>query len=124
MEPKTETRPWGKFTLFAHNKKCTVKILDVKEKLSLQSHENRTEFWYVIDGHVKIYKGPIKETLDKILDHLNEFELGKGQSTIISRRQVHAIENLNASSSRVLEISYGDFRENDEIRYMDKYGRS
>jgi len=50
----TEFRPWGSFTLFALNEKCTVKILKVKEQLSLQSHKNREEFWHVIDGKVEV----------------------------------------------------------------------
>ncbi len=120
----TEFRPWGSFTLFALNEKCTVKILKVKEQLSLQSHKNREEFWHVIDGKVEVLKGPVTENIDELEANLASSILTSGESIIIPKNTAHTLKNLNVKSSRVLEISYGRFDESDEIRYKDLYGRS
>ena len=47
-----EQRPWGNFERFTLNEKTTVKIITVNagEELSLQKHNNRTEFWKIISG--------------------------------------------------------------------------
>ena len=54
-----EKRPWGKFERFTQNEKSTVKIITVKvgEKLSLQYHKQRSEFWRILSGEGKITIG-------------------------------------------------------------------
>ncbi len=48
---KKVVKPWGNFKEFAKNKKCTVKILEVKprQEFSLQYHNKRVEFWYFLE---------------------------------------------------------------------------
>ena len=109
-------RPWGGFIKFIDNKPCTVKILQIKKggSLSLQSHKFRTEFWYVISGKIKVVIG-------KSLSSLKKKILIEGKYLLIPKGSLHRAESLK--ESKILEISTGRFKEGDEIRYEDKYGR-
>lgn len=108
---KEVKRPWGLFKQFALNEKCTVKILEInpKQELSLQKHKNRIENWYFLeDGIVQLGNKKIK--------------LKKGQLIKIPKGKPHRII-AGKKKTRVLEISFGNFNEKDEIRLEDKYGR-
>jgi len=109
-------RPWGGFIKFIDNKPCTVKILQIKkgESLSLQFHKLRREFWYLISGKIKV-------TIGKDLKSLKKRILKEGEYTFVPRKFLHQIEGIK--NSKVLEISTGKVKENDEIRIEDKYGR-
>lgn len=105
-----EDRPWGKFETFAQNQKCTVKILTIKEnaRVSLQSHQKRDEAWTVLDGHPQI-----------IID--NQTHNSKpGDRFEIKRGQIHRL----VGPGKILEVSYGEFDENDIKRYEDDYNRT
>jgi len=106
-------KPWGSFREFSKNKESTVKILYVSdgEEFSLQSHAHRKEFWFVLKGTPKIIAGD-----KEILAHPNdEFYITKGEK--------HRITALNGDVE-VLEVSFGEFDENDITRFEDKYGRT
>ena len=108
---KIVQRPWGKFKQFVFNKKCTVKIIEVKPKqeLSLQLHKHRQEEWYFLtSGIIQIRKQKKK--------------VRKGEIIHIGKNVPHRLLAGNKKVS-VLEISFGNFREGDEIRMEDKYGR-
>lgn len=105
-------KPWGNFEQFCHNERVTVKLLHVNanEELSLQYHHNRDEFWKVIAGTGSIIIG------DKI-------QIGNvGDEFFIKKEERHQIKTTNSSLS-ILEISNGNFDENDIVRLMDKYNR-
>ncbi len=105
-------RPWGNFKQFTHNLSSTVKILAVKPgaELSLQSHEKREEFWYVISGSGVMDIGGIK------------YDVKEGDKANILAGSKHRL-SAGADGIKVLEIATGDFEEDDETRYEDKYGR-
>ena len=113
LEPFDEKRPWGSFREFVRNEKDTVKILSVKkgEEFSLQKHHERDEFWRVIAGDPDITIG--EET--KRAKVGDEFE--------IKPETLHRI-SAPENDVEVLEISRGEFDENDIVRVEDKYGRS
>ena len=106
-------RPWGQFDQFTQNEKTTVKIISVDKEnsLSLQYHNNRTEFWHIISGN------PI------VTINENKTNAKPGDEFVVEKRDLHRIE---ASDSDVLflEIAYGDFNEDDIVRVEDKYGRA
>jgi mannose-6-phosphate isomerase-like protein (cupin superfamily) len=106
-------KPWGEFIQFTHDEKSTVKILVVNpgEILSLQNHQKRAEFWYVVEGtpHFVIGKSTKKYKM--------------GDSVKIGKRVKHRIINKSKKLVRVLEIATGKFDEKDIIRYEDKYQR-
>ena len=106
-------RPWGNFRQFTHNDSSTVKIVTVKpnEILSLQSHKNRKEFWYVISGSGTVEIGETKK--DTIVG--DEYEIQVGEK--------HRL-GAGPDGIQVLEISTGNFDESDITHYEDKYGRA
>jgi len=108
-----EKRPWGDFLEFIKNQRATVKILDIfpGEETSLQFHQKRDEFWYVIRGEAKTIVGNKEKTL-KIGDHL-----------YIKKGQKHRLINNSADIAAILEISFGKFKEEDEVIIKDKYHR-
>lgn len=107
-----EKRPWGNFRRFTDNEISTVKIIKVEpnQSLSLQSHNYRSEFWRVIEGD------GIFEINDK------EYKVYKGDEEYIKKKSKHRIK-AGVDGISILEISFGNFDENDIVRYEDKYGR-
>jgi len=108
---KEVKKPWGSFKQFVLNKKCTVKIIEVKSNgiLSLQKHKKREEEWYFLtDGFVQLG--------DKIR------KLKKGSLIKIPKNTAHRLLARNKQVA-VLEISFGKFSEKDITRLKDKYGR-
>ncbi|MFC1721599.1 phosphomannose isomerase type II C-terminal cupin domain [Patescibacteria group bacterium] len=112
IDKLTQEKPWGKFEQFAHNQTCTVKILLVNpgEQLSLQYHHHRDEFWRVISGTAEIVLG------DEILS------ARAGDEFFIPRGTKHRIQTKD-SATEILEISFGEFDEEDIVRLEDKYNR-
>ncbi|MBS3128358.1 phosphomannose isomerase type II C-terminal cupin domain [Candidatus Woesearchaeota archaeon] len=112
MDTLTVERPWGKFELFTANQQCSVKILTIKpySSISLQYHNHREEFWHIVVGSAKITIG------DKTL------QAKAGDEFFIPKKTNHRIETQN-ETLKVLEIMYGKFDEEDNVRLEDKYGR-
>jgi len=108
---KKVVRPWGNFKEFAKNKKCTVKIIELepRQELSLQLHNKRDELWYFLDEAV-VQLGNKK------------IRVKEGSIIKIPKKKAHRIISSN-KKARVLEISFGNFSEGDEIRLEDKYKR-
>ena len=113
LKPFTEERPWGGFREFVKNEAVTVKIIFVKkgEIFSLQKHHNRDEFWRVLSGNPDVTVG------DKLM------EAKAGDEFAIPRETNHRI-GARDDDAEVLEISVGEFDENDIVRIEDKYGRA
>jgi len=96
---------------FVLNKKCTVKIIEVKagEELSLQRHKKRVEEWYFLtSGEIQL--GTKKKRISK--GELIKIKKGQSHRLIAGKKPV-----------QILEISLGNFSEKDEERLEDKYGR-
>lgn len=107
-----EKRPWGRFERFTLNEQCTVKLvyLDGDKRLSLQYHNNRSEFWKVIKGPVKVQLGSDTRTLQV------------GESITIPKKTTHRLIGAGTDAI-VLEISTGEFDESDIVRLEDDYKR-
>jgi mannose-6-phosphate isomerase-like protein (cupin superfamily) len=108
-----EKRPWGAFTQLSKNTPSTVKLLTINpgEALSLQRHAERDEFWKVISGEGFATIG--SQRLPAKVDA--EFFIPRGTN--------HRLES-GASLLTVLEISFGDFEDEDIVRLEDRYGRA
>ena len=108
-----EERPWGNFERFTLNEKTTVKIITVNEgqAISLQTHENRDEFWRVLKGSGTIHIG------DK------ENQAHEGSAFFCPRGSTHRVTG-GAGGTTFLEIAFGDFDESDIKRLEDRYGRA
>ncbi len=105
-------RPWGKFRQYAHNLQCTVSLMTVKEgqRLSLQSHRHRSELWIVLTESCEIQ---IREKV---------FHPRVGDEFWISADTPHRLKS-KAGNSRVLEVAFGNWQQDDIIRYQDDYCR-
>lgn len=110
--PYEETRPWGNFVEFVKNQPCTVKIITVEkgQAFSLQYHESRDEFWRIISGKGLATVGDQKK------------EIAVGDDYFVPRKSLHRIEAVDEPVV-LLEISYGNFDEEDIVRIEDKYDR-
>ena len=105
-------KPWGNFEQFTLNQNSTVKIITVNkgQRLSLQRHKNREELWIALDNG-------LTAEIDGTLNELNI-----GEKVFIKKGQTHRISSIN-DGARFLEISLGEFDENDIERLEDDYGR-
>lgn len=112
MKKYSEKRPWGRFERFCHNELCTVKLIFIEpgEELSLQKHNNRSEFWRVICGEGEITVG----------DEIKKAE--RGDEFFIEKNIAHKAK-AGEKALEILEISFGNFDEEDEVRLNDKYNR-
>ena len=109
-----EFRPWGYYTVIEEGDGYIVKIIHVNkgQRLSLQSHNHRSEHWVVLSGVAKV-------VLDK-----NVAKLNVGQSIDIPLHAHHSLQNPYENDLEILEIQLGDLlSEDDIIRYEDIYGR-
>jgi mannose-6-phosphate isomerase len=104
-------KPWGYFEQYTHNLPCTVKIITVAPggTLSRQYHTKRDELWVVLD------RGACVELDGEVLYPEVEEKL------FIPRETVHRLSS--EGGVRVLEISFGEFDEDDIVRLEDVYGR-
>ncbi len=111
---KTVYRPWGFYTVIAQGEGFLTKIIHVNpgQKLSLQSHNFRSEHWVVLSGTAKVVLG------DK------ELTLPSGHSVDIPLKAIHSLQNPYSEAVEVIEVQKGDpLIEEDIIRYEDMYGR-
>ncbi len=111
---KTVFRPWGWYTCLAEGKGYLTKIICVTpgQKLSVQSHSQRSEHWVVLEGKAKV-----------ILDG-KELYFEQGQSVDIPVKMKHSLQNPYNEELRIIEVQKGEYiSEDDIIRYEDVYGR-
>ncbi len=111
---KTVYRPWGFYTVIAQGEGFLTKIIHVNpgQKLSLQSHNYRSEHWVTLTGKAKV-----------VLEG-KELILSSGHSVDIPLKAVHSLQNPFEEDLEVIEIQKGDpLIEEDIIRYEDMYGR-
>lgn len=109
----TVEKPWGRFEQYTHNLPCTVKIITVAPGgvLSRQYHHRRDELWVALDPGVRVELDG--ETLSP----------EPGERLYIPRGTVHRLSSGSREPVRILEISFGDFDEDDIVRLDDLYGR-
>ena len=108
-----EERPWGSFEKFHENRSCTVKLIHVNAncRLSLQYHQQRSEFWQVVKGLAIV-------ELDGRTAVLKE-----GESIEIPKMTKHRL-GAGKEPCTIIEIAYGKFDEQDIVRLEDDYSRA
>ena len=106
-------KPWGRFEQYTHNLPCTVKIITVAPGgvLSRQYHYQRDELWVVLDAGAKVELGE-----DVLYPEV-------GEELFLPRETVHRLSAAGKEPVRILEISFGEFHEEDIVRLEDVYGR-
>lgn len=106
------TRPWGDIHMVVRNQKCSVDLTEVKpgERASLHSHAIRHELFHFLDD------GGILE-IDGDLFYPKtheEFLIKPGQ-----KHRFWAEDTI----FRILVVSFGEWKAEDQIRHEDDYGR-
>ena len=113
---KEETsKPWGSYKVLYRDTGFCVKHIEVKpgERLSLQRHLRRAEEWIITRG----------EGLVRISDEKRR--VTSGDTIRIDVEQVHRIENVGNEMLVFVEVSLGDYIEEDDIeRIEDDYNRA
>lgn len=106
-------RPWGEELWITREVPSMVKVITVKpgEMCSLQYHHNRDEFWHIISGNGVAVIGD------------QRVELGSDVDVFIPRLTHHRFEG-GTLPLVILELTFGDFNEEDIVRLEDKYGRT
>ncbi len=111
---KTVFRPWGYYTCLNSGEGYLTKTICVmpNNKLSLQSHNHRSEHWVVLEGKALV-----------ILED-KEYIVEAGDSIDIPLKAKHSLQNPYDTELKVIEVQKGDYiSEDDIIRYNDIYGR-
>ena len=108
------TKPWGAYETLSKGNGFKIKILEIspKEKISLQYHNERSEFWIILEGIADV------QLEDKII------RLNKDEEIFIPKGSKHRVENCGHKQLKIIEISLGEYIEEDDIvRIEDEYGR-
>ena len=105
-------RPWGDIYMVVRNQKCSVDLTEVRpgERASLHSHSIRHELFHFLDG------GGILE-----IDG-NLFYPKAHEEFLIKPGQKHRFW-AETSCFRILVVSLGEWKAEDQIRHEDDYGR-
>lgn len=114
MDNDDSRRPWGFYENLTDAANHKVKRITVYpgKRLSLQSHERRSEHWFIVEGEALFTHND-----DVIL-------LGPGMAVDIDRRDRHRMECTGLKNLVFIEIQTGDyFGEDDITRYEDDFGR-
>lgn len=111
-------KPWGGYQDYLRSDACVMKTIDVNPgaKLSLQSHEGRSEVWTVVLGVATVVLG---ETLETLKRHT----LQVGESIEIPLTWIHRLQNETDTLIQVAEMQSGRCSETDIVRYEDDYNR-
>lgn len=112
---KTVFRPWGYYTCMNSGEGYLTKTICVmpKHKLSVQSHNHRSEHWVVLEGKALV------------LLEGKEYIVNSGDSIDIPLGAKHSLQNPYNEELRIIEVQKGDYiSEDDIIRYEDCYGRA
>ncbi len=109
-----EKRPWGNFHIIAKGNGYQIKEMNVNpnNKLSLQKHKYRSEYWQVINGE------------GKVMLEDSDIKLKTGDNIFIPKGSLHRLENTQTQNLKIIEIQIGTILSEDDIeRLEDDYGR-
>ena len=112
----TENRPWGWYCNIEGNEYSGFKVKRIAvypgKKLSLQSHDKRSEHWVIVSGKAKVQVGH-----DFLI-------LEKNQHVYIPKKTLHRMENIGDELLEFVETQIGEYLgEDDIVRYEDDFNR-
>ena len=106
--------PWGKWQVLVEGEGFKVKLLEINlgQRTSLQSHQEREEWLFLLEGWGTIELEGQKEHWEP------------GERFVIKKGAKHRLKCYSSSPLRILEVQWGSvLTEKDIIRYEDDYGR-
>ena len=109
-------RPWGFYETIYGTDISGIKVKKItvypNKRLSLQSHEYRSEHWVIVQGYAKVTLG---DELIKCKKHAHIY---------VPKHVLHRIENIGSNNLIFIETQIGDYLgEDDIVRIEDVYGR-
>jgi mannose-1-phosphate guanylyltransferase/mannose-6-phosphate isomerase len=109
-------KPWGWYTNLDGSDYTGYKVKKICVypgfRLSLQTHQERSEHWIVVKGKAKVQVGK------------DFHKLTKNQSVYIPKEVLHRIENIGEEDVVFIETQIGNYLGEDDIkRFDDDYGR-
>jgi mannose-6-phosphate isomerase-like protein (cupin superfamily) len=114
MTKERDERPWGMYEVLDEGQGYKVKRIAVKpdQRLSLQSHEKRSEHWVIVSGAAVV-------TVDD-----RELHLRANEGVLIPARAKHRIANPGKEMLVFIEVQCGSYLGEDDIqRFEDDYNR-
>ena len=102
------SRAWGHYRILSKGQGYLIKELVIKpaQKTSLQYHNERSEFWFVLEGVLSLLKNE------------QHAQLNTGESVYISVAEPHRLQNETAKILRILEVQIGQNLSEDDIVRM------
>ncbi|MCW2762837.1 MAG: mannose-6-phosphate isomerase, type 2 [Marmoricola sp.] len=115
MSELSEQRPWGSWHVLAEASGYKVKRIHVHpgHRLSLQSHQHRSEHWLVMTGIATC--------------EIDDVTVAKraGESVDVPLGARHRLGNATLEPLMIIEVQRGSYTgEDDIVRHEDDYGRS
>ena len=106
-------KPWGSYQILTEAFPACVKILTIKphSRLSLQTHDHRSEVWFALDT------GLLAEVDEKTI------ELQPLQRLLVPIGAKHRLSNPTDRTIQLVELMFGTYDENDIMRLQDDYNR-
>lgn len=114
-------RPWGIYYVLEDLPLYKVKKLIVEpgKRLSLQSHEKRSEHWTIVSG---IATADIRHPDFSMVEQIRM--LRKNESCYIPAHFLHRLSNTGTEPLVIIEVQCGEYTGEDDIqRYEDDFGR-
>lgn len=114
-------RPWGVYYVLENQPQFKVKKIIVKpgHRLSLQSHEHRSEHWVVVSGIANV---EIRENGHP--SHVGHQTLNVNEGCYVPKGFMHRLTNASESLLVIIEVQCGENITEDDIkRYEDDYAR-
>src|ERR1051325_8163123 len=110
MARESDQRPWGMYEVLDEGPNFKVKRIEVRprQRLSLQSHENRSEHWVIVSGQAIVTVGE------------KEIHLRANDDVLIPRQARHRVANPGPDPLVFIEVQCGSYLGEDDIqRYED-----
>lgn len=115
MTKERDERPWGSYEVLDEGPGYKVKRIEVKpdHRLSLQSHESRSEHWVVVSGEALVTVGE------------QEIHLQANEDVLIPAKAKHRVANPGKAILIFIEVQCGSYLGEDDIkRFADDYNRA
>jgi mannose-1-phosphate guanylyltransferase len=109
-------RPWGVYYVLEDQDLFKVKKIIVQPgaRLSLQSHEHRSEHWTVVSGIATV---DIRSSEHASIEQLRI--LKPNESCYIPCGHIHRLINTSTESMVLIEVQCGDYMGEDDIRRFE-----
>jgi len=98
-------RPWGSATTILENTSYRIRMLEIQtdKSLSLQSHQQRSEHWVVLEGTAEVQRGDEKVILQE------------NESAYIPKGMRHRLGNSGKSTLQIIEVQQSEYLGDDDI---------